>query len=46
MRKTFSKSFEELVAENKKQLLNDPDALRKIERKLENKQVDYSKKIN
>ncbi len=44
MRKTFSKSFEELVEENKKQLMSDPVAIRNIERKLENKQVDYSKK--
>ncbi|MFN7251475.1 MAG: FbpB family small basic protein [Anaerobacillus sp.] len=44
MRKVNSKSFEELVEENKRQLLSDPDALKKIENKLENKQVDYSKK--
>jgi hypothetical protein len=44
MRKVNSKSFEELVEENKRQLLSDPDALKKIESKLEDKQVDYSKK--
>jgi hypothetical protein len=44
MRKVNSKSFEELVEENKRQLLSDPDALKKIENKLENKQVNYSKK--
>ncbi|MCT8136821.1 FbpB family small basic protein [Anaerobacillus sp. CMMVII] len=44
MRKIFGKSFEELVAENKKQLLSDPDAIKKIESKLDKKHVDYSKK--
>jgi hypothetical protein len=44
MRRLYSKSFEELVEENKKQLLSDPDAIKKIEHKLEKKQVDFSKK--
>lgn len=44
MRRTYTKSFEELVEENKRQLLSDPDALKKIENKLEKKQVDYTKK--
>ncbi|QOY37937.1 FbpB family small basic protein [Anaerobacillus isosaccharinicus] len=44
MRRINNKSFEELVEENKKQLLSDPDALKKIEKDLDNKQVDYSKK--
>ncbi|OIJ14121.1 Fur-regulated basic protein B [Anaerobacillus arseniciselenatis] len=47
MRRLYSKSFEELVEENKKQLLSDPDALKKIDAKLEKKQQEYSKrKIN
>ncbi|OIJ21314.1 Fur-regulated basic protein B [Anaerobacillus alkalidiazotrophicus] len=42
MRKIFSKTFEELVEENKKQLLSDPEALKKIETKLEQKHMEYS----
>lgn len=44
MRRLYSKSFEELVEENKKQLLSDPDAIKKIESKLEKKQIECSKK--
>lgn len=43
MRRLYSKSFEELVEENKKELLNDPVEIRKIELKLEKKQLSYSK---
>lgn len=47
MRRLYSKSFEELVEENKKQLLSDPAELQKIEKRLEKKQVDNSnKKLN
>ncbi|WP_242223764.1 FbpB family small basic protein [Bacillus cereus group sp. BfR-BA-01380] len=35
MRRTRRKSFEELVKENKRQLLNDRDAIDRIEEKLE-----------
>ncbi|ENQ3078175.1 FbpB family small basic protein [Bacillus sp. JJ864] len=35
MRRTRRKSFEELVKENKQQLLNDRDAIERIEEKLE-----------
>lgn len=39
MRKPRKRSFEELVAENKLQLLRDRDALDKIEAKLEEKRL-------
>ncbi|MBB5174676.1 FbpB family small basic protein [Texcoconibacillus texcoconensis] len=39
MRKKFQKSFDELVNENKENLLRDKDALEEIERKLEDRQV-------
>lgn len=45
MRRIFSKSFEELVEENKKELINNPKEIKKIEMKLEKKQLDYSRKI-
>ncbi|MEI4801896.1 FbpB family small basic protein [Bacillus sp. NPDC077411] len=35
MRRTRRKSFEELVKENKRQLLSDRDAIERIEEKLE-----------
>lgn len=35
MRRTRRKSFEELVNENKRQLLSDRDAIERIEEKLE-----------
>lgn len=44
MRKALSKTFEELVEENKKELLSDPDAIKKIDLRLEKKQWEYSKK--
>lgn len=44
MRRTYSKSFEELVEDNKKELMNDPVKIKKIEIMLEKKQLDYSKK--
>ncbi len=44
MRRVYCKTFEELVEENKKQLLSDPDFLKKVEKKLEKKQLEYSKK--
>lgn len=44
MRRLYSKSFEELVEENKKQLMNDPAEIRKIEQKLEKKQLSYASK--
>ncbi|EIJ77984.1 hypothetical protein PB1_10459 [Bacillus methanolicus PB1] len=37
MRKPRKRSFAELVSENKQQLLNDRDALEKIEERLEQK---------
>ncbi|MBU9722904.1 MULTISPECIES: FbpB family small basic protein [Bacillaceae] len=37
MRKRFQKSFEELVEENKKQLLEDDRAIELIEKKVEDK---------
>jgi len=39
MRKPRKRSFQELVAENKLQLLRDQEALDKIEAKLENKRL-------
>ncbi|AYA76374.1 MULTISPECIES: FbpB family small basic protein [Robertmurraya] len=39
MRKPRKRSFEELVAENKLQLLRDQEALDKIEAKLEEKRL-------
>jgi len=44
MRRLYSKSFEELVEENKKQLMNDPAEIKKIEQKLEKKQMSYALK--
>ncbi|MBU9710339.1 FbpB family small basic protein [Evansella tamaricis] len=38
MRKRLHKSFEELVKENRQQLLNDAQALEVIEKKVEDKQ--------
>lgn len=43
MRRMYSKSFEELVEENKKELINNANEIKKIEIKLEKKQMDYSK---
>ncbi|WP_096439595.1 FbpB family small basic protein [Alteribacter populi] len=37
MRKRYNKTFEELVSENKKQLLNDPEAIYLIEKKVDDK---------
>ncbi|MBM7095312.1 MULTISPECIES: FbpB family small basic protein [Alteribacter] len=37
MRKRFHKTFEELVNENRAQLLNDPEAIHQIEKKVEDK---------
>ncbi|MFA9558619.1 FbpB family small basic protein [Evansella sp. AB-rgal1] len=42
MRKRLNKSFEELVNENKQQLLNDDQAIKEIELKVEEK---YSKEM-
>lgn len=39
MRKPRKRSFQELVAENKLQLLRDQEALDKIEARLENKRL-------
>ncbi|MCM3664123.1 FbpB family small basic protein [Mesobacillus subterraneus] len=39
MRKPRKRSFQELVMENKRQLLNDRDALEKIEARLEQKRM-------
>jgi len=39
LRKVKKLSFEELVLENKKQLLNDQEALKKIEERLEQKML-------
>lgn len=45
MRRLYSKSFEDLVEENKRNLLSDPDALKKIEQKLDKKhEKDLTKK--
>ncbi|BAB04599.1 FbpB family small basic protein [Halalkalibacterium halodurans] len=38
-------SFEELVLENKKELLNDPEQLSKIEKRLDEKQAQAQKTI-
>lgn len=35
MRRKFTKSLEELVRENKKELLNDKEALEKIDKRIE-----------
>ncbi|MCA1030190.1 FbpB family small basic protein [Bacillus timonensis] len=40
MRKLRKQSFEDLVLENKKQLLKDQDALNRIEDRLEKKLLD------
>lgn len=40
MRKLRKRSFEDLVLENKRQLLNDRAALEKIEAKLEKKRLE------
>jgi hypothetical protein len=40
MKKRRMKSFRELVQENKQSLMNDPEALRKIEERLEKKYFD------
>ncbi|PLR82461.1 FbpB family small basic protein [Bacillus canaveralius] len=40
MRKPRKRSFSELVSENKRQLLNDRDAIEKIEARLEQKRLD------
>lgn len=37
-------SFEDLVLENKKQLLNDPEALAKIEKRIEERSAAESEK--
>ncbi|GAM13104.1 MULTISPECIES: FbpB family small basic protein [Bacillaceae] len=39
MRKPRKRSFQELVMENKRQLLNDRDAIERIEAKLEQKHL-------
>ncbi|AIE59930.1 FbpB family small basic protein [Bacillus methanolicus] len=39
MRKPRKRTFKELVSENKQQLLNDRDALEKIEERLEQKML-------
>lgn len=39
MRKPRKRSFQELVLENKRQLLSDRDALEKIEAKIEQKRL-------
>ncbi len=39
MRKVRKRSFQELVLENKRQLLNDRDALEKLEARLEQKHI-------
>lgn len=44
MRRTYGKSFEELVEENKKELMKDPVEIKKIELKLEKKQLNYANK--
>ncbi|WNF36773.1 FbpB family small basic protein [Bacillaceae bacterium IKA-2] len=44
MRRIYSKSFEELVEENKLELMNNPAEIKKLEIKLEKKQLNYSKK--
>ncbi|WP_246939574.1 FbpB family small basic protein [Bacillus pinisoli] len=40
MRKSKKRSFQELVLENKRQLLNDKEALERIEDRLEQKRLD------
>ncbi|PLR78577.1 FbpB family small basic protein [Bacillus sp. V3-13] len=40
MRKPRKRSFSELVSENKRQLLNDRDAIEKIEARLEQKRLE------
>ncbi|TWI54446.1 FbpB family small basic protein [Halalkalibacter nanhaiisediminis] len=37
-------SFEDLVLENKKQLLNDPEALAKIEKRIDDRSVEKLEK--
>ncbi|WP_456275369.1 FbpB family small basic protein [Bacillus sp. AK128] len=39
MRKSKKRSFQELVLENKRQLLNDKDALERIEDRIEQKRL-------
>lgn len=39
MRMLRKRSFEELVLENKREILNDEEALRKIEERLEDKRL-------
>ncbi|WP_084405799.1 FbpB family small basic protein [Alteribacter aurantiacus] len=46
MRKRFHKSFEELVKENRDQLLNDPDAIYQIEKKVDEKHALEEQKSN
>ncbi|MBM7663119.1 hypothetical protein JOC85_003945 [Bacillus mesophilus] len=40
MRKNKKRSFQELVLENKRQLLNDKDALERIEDRIEQKRLE------
>ncbi|TMW70622.1 FbpB family small basic protein [Alteribacter natronophilus] len=42
MRKRFHRSFEELVEENRDQLLNDPDAIYQIEKKVDDRHAEES----
>ena len=46
MRRHKKISFEELVKENKKNLLNDPKAIMKIEKKLDDRQAKTSATSN
>jgi len=43
MRKPRKRSFQELVAENKLQLLKDREAIEKIEERLENKHLKQAR---
>ncbi|MBU8908905.1 FbpB family small basic protein [Desertibacillus haloalkaliphilus] len=45
MRKVFNQSFQDLVDENKKKLLNDPDAITKIEERIEERQAEETNKL-
>ncbi|WP_110520822.1 FbpB family small basic protein [Alteribacter lacisalsi] len=40
MRKRFHRTFEELVQENKTQLMNDPNALLQIDKKVDDKHAE------
>ncbi|MCT8137909.1 FbpB family small basic protein [Anaerobacillus sp. CMMVII] len=45
MRKIKKMSFDDLVNQNKKELLNDEEALEKIEERLDNKHYERLKKV-